>query len=107
MKHVSHPELVIFNYILPCNDIGDHDGPYTFLDVRMPRYEPRFQMIRDERSLNSRAFIEDVNRIPFNLVCAVSDPNGKLSIFNSLLLEVIDRHAPTKELKLLDHQYHG
>ena len=66
----------------------------------MPRYEPRFKMIRYEKSLDSRDFIEDVNRIPFSLVYAVSDPNEKLSIFYSLLLEVIDRHAPYKRIKV-------
>ena len=95
---ISHPELVKFTDILPCNDISHHDGPYAFLNVRMPRDEPWFKMIRDEKSLDSRAFIEDVDRIPLSLVYAVSDPNEKLSIFNSLLLEGIDRHAPYKRI---------
>ena len=78
---VSHPELVKFNDILSCNDISDHDGPYAFFNVHMPRYEPRFKMIRDEKSLDSRAFIEDVSRMPFSLVYAVSDPNKKIEHF--------------------------
>ena len=47
-------------------------------------------MIRDERSLDTTVFIEDVNELQFSLLYAVSDPNEILNIFNNLFLEVID-----------------
>ena len=65
---VRHPELVKVAEILPCKNINDHDGPYAFLNIHMPRYEPCFKMIRDEKALDSRAFKEDVSRIPLSSV---------------------------------------
>ena len=44
---ISDSELVKCTDILPCHDISDHDGPYVLLNVRLPKYEPRYKLIRN------------------------------------------------------------
>ena len=41
----------------------------------------------------------DVKLLPFNIVYAVEDPDEKISLFNDILLECMNRHAPLKRNK--------
>ena len=68
--------------------------------MRVPRYEPRYKLIRDEKSFDHQSFVRDVSQLPFSLVYSIEDPDEKLTIFNQLLLEAINKHAPSKKTKV-------
>ena len=97
---ISHPSLIKYTDVLPCHGISDHDGPYALINVRVPRYEPRYKLIRDEKSFGHQSFVRDVSQLPFSLVYSIKDPDEKLTIFNQLLLEAINKHAPSKKIKV-------
>ena len=97
---VDDVDVVKYTNVLPCSTISDHDAPYAILNVRKPRFEPRFKYIRDERSFDKSLFIEDVSSLPFSLVYTFTDPEDKLETLNTLLLECIERHAPLKTVKV-------
>ena len=97
---ISQPSLIKFTDVLPCHGISDHDGPYALTNIRVPRYEPRYKLIRDEKSFDNQSFVRDVNQLPFSLVYSIEDPDEKLSIFNQLLLEGINKYAPSKKIKV-------
>ena len=67
--------------------------------MRLPKYEPRYKLIRNEKSFDQKSFVKDVKCLPFSVVYGVSDPDEKLSIFNNLLLDVINKHAPIWRIK--------
>ena len=95
----STPEKIKLNDVLPCCEISDHDGPYIGINARMERYQPRFKYIRDNSKLVLEDFKADFQKLPFSTVYAMEDPEDKLDIFNSLVTECIDRHAPIKRIK--------
>ena len=65
----------------------------------MERYQPRFTYIRE----NSKLVLDDVKadfqKLPFSTVYAMEDPEDKLDIFDNLVSECKDRHAPLKRIK--------
>ena len=62
---ISDSELVKCTDILPCHNISDHDGLYVLLNVRLPKYEPRYKLIRNEKSFDQESFVKDIKCLPF------------------------------------------
>ena len=52
---ISDSELVKCTDILPCHDVSDHDGPYVLLNVRLPKYEPRYKLRMKSLSIKSHS----------------------------------------------------
>ena len=69
------------------------------MNIKKPKFQPRYKYIRCEKQLDMNKFIADINFVPFSTVYAIDDPNEKLSIFNDLLLDCINQHAPLKRTK--------
>ena len=105
---LSDPSICKHTDVLPCPHISDHDGPYAILNVRVPRFQPRLKYICDEKHLNIDQYIyiyiyiyiSDINDLPFSLIYAFNDVETKLDIFNSLILDCINKHAPLKKIKV-------
>ena len=97
---LSDPAICKHTDVLPCPHISDHDGPYAILNVRVPRFQPRLKYIRDEKHLNIEQYVSDINDLPFSLIYAFDDVETKLDIFNSLILDCINKHAPLKKIKV-------
>ena len=97
---VSDNSILSHQDVLPCGSISDHDGVYVILNVRKPRYHPRYKYIRDEKSFNQDQFISEAVDLPFHLVYAFDDPDDQLDTFNKILLDHIEHHAPMKRIKV-------
>ena len=95
---LSNPTICKHTDVLPCPHISDHDGPYAILNVRVPRFQPRLKYIRDEKHLNIEQYVSDISDLPFSLIYAFDDVETKLDIFNSLILDCINKHAPLKKI---------
>ena len=93
-QQVSHCD------VLPSPFIGDHDAPYFCLNVRVPRFVPRFKMIRNERNFNKDSFTKSFNELPLSLVYAVDDPDSQVNLLNSLFRDCLDEHAPLRRTKI-------
>ena len=65
----------------------------------MERYQSRFKYIRDNSKLILEDFKAVFQELTFSTVYAMEDPEDNLDIFNSLVTECIDRHAPIKRIK--------
>lgn len=96
----SNPKSITFTDVLPCTNISDHEGPYVCINVRTTRFIPRYKYIRNEKQYREATYVEDAFSLPFSVIYAIEDPNEKLEIFNNLLIQCIDRHAPLKRVKL-------
>ena len=86
--------------VLPCPLISDHDAPYVCVDVRVTRFVPRHNYIRNERNLDEKAFVSVFEELPLSLIYSTDDPELQLHILNTLLRECIDRHAPLRRNKI-------
>ena len=94
------PKRVIHEDVIACGHISDHDAPYTIINVRKERYEPRYKMIRNEKNFDREKFINDSEKLPLNLVYSFDDIDDKLHVLNTLVLDCINQHAPLKRVKL-------
>ena len=56
--------------------------------------------MRNEKSLNEKAFIEDFSTSLLNLVYSVDDPDQKLEIFTSIFKSCLKSHAPIRRVKI-------
>ena len=92
------PKKVVASGILPCPEISNHDAPYIIANIKVTRFVPRYKYIH-EKSLNVEQFTLDFGQLPFNLVYAVADPNDKLGIFNDLIQNCLDKHAPITRIR--------
>ena len=68
------PKKVTATGVLPCPEISDHDVAFIIVNVRVPRFIPRFKYIRNEKNFNAESFKNDFSQLPFALVYAVHDP---------------------------------
>ena len=50
------PNCVSYCNVLPCPTISDHDGPYTCMNARVKRFQPRYKLLRDEKRFDETAF---------------------------------------------------
>ena len=55
----NHPQKVTNTGIIPCSIVSDHDAIYACVNVRLPRFHPRYKFIRDIRNFNEDVFKED------------------------------------------------
>ena len=53
-----------------------------------------------QKDLFAILMIERYIRLPFSIIYCFDDPNDKLDIFNSLIIECIENHAPLKRMKI-------
>lgn len=94
------PDKVSHCDVIPCETISDHDSPYVIMNVKGEVFAPRYKVIRDYRKFNLREFVNDFSYIPLNVVYALADPREQLALFNKLILDCIENHAPLTKFKL-------
>ena len=80
--------------------VGDHDALYACINVRVPRFQPRFTLIRNEKELDENAFKEDFSLLPLDVVYGLELPDDMVHALNSLMKDCLDRHAPLRRIKV-------
>jgi hypothetical protein len=96
----NNPKRVTHTDVLPCSSVSDHDAPYACVNIRTERFQPRFKYIRSERHFKKNEYIQDFESLPFNIIYAIDDPDEKLEVFNKLIAECIEHHAPLKRTNI-------
>ena len=56
--------------------------------------------IGSERHFKKNEYTQDFESLPFNIIYAIDDPDEKLEVFNKLIAECIEHHAPLKRTKI-------
>ena len=64
----NYPRTFTFTDVIPCSTVADHDAPFACINVRIPRFKPRFKCIRNEKNLSECAFQEDFFSLPLLIV---------------------------------------
>ena len=91
---------VIHRDILHTEEISNHDTPYVIFNIRKEKYQPRYKFIRNEKTLDMNSYTSDFQQLPLNLVYSFDDPEDQVSIFNKLVVDCINTHAPLRRGKL-------
>ena len=55
---------------------------------------------RSYKHFNNNNFLQDISRLPFNLIYNITDPSTALETLCKLLLTVIDKHAPLRNKRI-------
>ena len=68
--------------------------------MKNEKYHPRYKFIRNEKTLDMNSYISDFQQLPLNLVYSFDDPKDQVSIFNKLVVDCNNTHAPLRRVKL-------
>ena len=85
--------------IIPCSIVSDHDAIYACVNVRLPRFQPRYKFIRDIRNFNKDVFKEDFSTLPLSVIYYSDDPDEQLETPNTLISECLERHVPLRKVR--------
>ena len=85
----NQPSTITYTGVIPCGIVSDHDGPFACINVRVPRYQPRYKYVRNLKNFDEEAFLADFAQLPLSLIYASDDPDEQLGIINSYLLNVL------------------
>ena len=86
--------------VIPCPEISDHDSPYVIFDTKLRVYEPRYKYIRSMKTFDQKTFVNGFSNLPFSVIDGVDEPEDKLEIFNALITQYLEDHAPLKRIKI-------
>ena len=87
------------NGVIPCDKVSDHDSPYAFLNARISRYQARFKYIRDFMKFGKVSFTSDFSVLPFSIFYGMEAIKDKVHIFNKLINDCLQQHAPLSKKK--------
>ena len=76
-------------------DLSDHLVCYsifTWSKCPSPSY------LRSLKTIDSTAFLSDLQCAPWSVMDMFDDPSDKNEVFNSLFKDILDHHAPLKKL---------
>ena len=87
---VNFPQNITYTDVIPCSMVGDHDAPFACIDVRVPRFQPRFKFLQNEKELDENAFKEDFSLLPLDVVYGLESPDDMVDALNSLMKDCLD-----------------
>ena len=90
----------VANQIVICNSISDHDVIGIIRKLHVNKYKPRMVALRDFSKYDVNEYKEDLRNTPWETSFIFHDFNSAWDHFKSLLLSVIDKHAPITQKKV-------
>ena len=96
----NHQQKVNNTGIIPCSIVSDHDAIYACVNVRLPRFQPRYKFIRDIRNFNKDVFKEDFSTLPLSVIYYSDDPDEQLETLNTLISECLERQPPLRKVRV-------
>ena len=76
--------------------ISDHLPILVDILYRVPKPSPSLVTRRIFKNFSKNNFEKDLSIVPWSMLDVFDSPDDKVSIFNSLFLNVLDMHAPLK-----------
>ena len=81
----SNRSCITASDVIPGWSISDHEGTFTCVNVRVPRYQPRYKWIRLEKNLNASEFVKDCARLPLSVIYGFDSPDDLASALRDML----------------------
>ena len=79
--------------------ISDHSLVSLTLKFKTPRPRNIFVTTRGDKNYDRNTVIDDLANVPFHVVDIFDDPEDQVYAFNCLFLQVLNEHAPTKQIR--------
>ena len=96
---VSNKNLVIETKVIPVS-ISDHDLIYATLKLKKERSKPVYVPVRSFKHYDTEAFLKDMFQVPWPVIDTFDNVEDSLDAFNLLFNEVLDNHAPIRNIKV-------
>ncbi|KAJ1519220.1 hypothetical protein ONE63_011174 [Megalurothrips usitatus] len=81
-----------------------HDLIYAVFDLSVPPVKTKIITYRDFKGINVESLIADAREVPWHHVYDCNNCDTKIELFNKYLLDLVDKHAPVKKLKVKNNQ---
>ena len=85
-------------------DISDHSLIYTILKTTAMRLRSRKIQLRSLKNFDQDLFLRDLHNVPFHVMEVFDDIDDKQYVFESLCLDILNRHAPQKQAHIRGNQ---
>ncbi|XDV11531.1 hypothetical protein PO909_000447 [Leuciscus waleckii] len=76
---------------------SDHNLIITTKKTKLPKFGARIVYRRSYKTFDPNAFVEDVERSTWSVVCDEEDVNASLRIFMDRFVKIVDKHAPIRK----------
>lgn len=80
-----------------------HDLLYSVFNISTPRFVKKTVTFRNYKQLNVDLLLDDANKLPWENVYTQNNVNEKVQLFNTFLIELLDKHAPLTTVKLKEY----
>ena len=87
IKNFNRSDRVIHHDVLNTKEISDHGTPYVIFNINKEKYEPRYKLIRNEKSLVMENYATDFQQLLLNLVYSFDDPDDQVAMLNKLITD--------------------
>ena len=104
MDHIitNKPDIVEWSGVIPYG-ISDHDLIFITRKAKLPKLKvpPRVVNARNHKKFDLKAFQQDIQHIPFDIIKTVSeDVNDIWLRWRTFFLDILEKHIPATEFKL-------
>ena len=82
------------------NDVSDHCIIACVRDTKLPKCKPRIILKRNFKLFCEQAFLNDLYLCDWTKINLIPEPEIALQYFKSLLLDIINKHAPLRKHKI-------
>ena len=98
----SNSDNVKAHGVVDTPGISDHCLIFMAYSLKKPKFKPKILTRRDFRKFNEHLFVKDMERAPWGNILAVADDDidNKVTIFENIHREIIDKHAPFRTFRV-------
>lgn len=97
---ISNTDLVNQCGTLCTDNISDHKLVFCDLKINTNKIKPKLVTFRCFRNFNYDNFSNDLASLPWHEIIYENNIDKKVDLFNSFLLEIFNRHAPLKTVRV-------
>jgi len=77
-----------------------HDLIYTVFDFKVTSVKKKTITFRDFKNIDKEAVIDDAKNVPWNQIYDCDTCDKKVQLLNDFLLQLLDKHAPIRTVKV-------
>lgn len=81
-------------------NISEHYLVYSALNLKAPKPTPIQIIARNYKRYDRNRFVEDLAQVRWHEISMIDDINEMLERFNRRFLEVLNKHAPIRSMKV-------
>ena len=98
----SNPENVKAHGVVDTPGISDHCLTFMAYSLKKPKFKAKMVTRRDFRNFDEKAFVKDMETAPWGNILVVdeNDIDNKVTIFENIHREIIDKHAPFRTFRV-------